>query len=48
MEAKGTNSAGQIGLAWAGPIQGLTPSAQASGAEALVAACGVPELGHRS
>jgi predicted alpha-1,6-mannanase (GH76 family) len=42
IEADDTNSAGQIGLVWAGPIQGLTPSATASGAEALVAALPQP------
>jgi predicted alpha-1,6-mannanase (GH76 family) len=45
IEAKDTNSAGQIGLVWAGPIQGLTPSATASGAEALVAALPQPGSG---
>jgi predicted alpha-1,6-mannanase (GH76 family) len=42
IEAHDTNSAGQIGLAWAGPIEGLTATAQASGAQALVAALPQP------
>ena len=43
IEASDTNSAGQIGLDWTGPIQGLTASAEASGAQALVAA--LPQTG---
>jgi predicted alpha-1,6-mannanase (GH76 family) len=38
IEAHDTTSSGQLGLSWAGPIQGLTSGAQASATDALVAA----------
>jgi predicted alpha-1,6-mannanase (GH76 family) len=37
-----TNSAGQIGLDWSGPVANTTATSQASGAEALVAALPQP------
>jgi predicted alpha-1,6-mannanase (GH76 family) len=38
IEADDTNSAGQIGLDWSGPVADVTATSQASGAAALVAA----------
>jgi predicted alpha-1,6-mannanase (GH76 family) len=47
INAHDTNSSGQLGLSWAGPIQGLTSGAQASAEAALVAALGgsAPHVG---
>jgi len=38
IEDKDTNSSGQIGLDWSGPVANTTATSQASGAEALIAA----------
>jgi predicted alpha-1,6-mannanase (GH76 family) len=42
IEDNDTNSAGQIGLDWSGPVANTTATSQASGAEALVAALPQP------
>ena len=45
IEAKDTNANHQLGLAWAGPVNTLTPNTQASAEDAIVASLGLGSSG---